>query len=42
MVLQVNQLLQNHELNAKTIAYVKDEGSNLSPTTIATQVLNST
>jgi hypothetical protein len=34
----MNQLLQKHELNTKIIAYVKDEGSNLSPTTIATQV----
>jgi hypothetical protein len=38
MVLQVNQLLQKHELNAKIIAYIKDEGSNLSPTTTTTQV----
>jgi hypothetical protein len=29
MALEVNQVLQTHGLNAKIIAYVKDEGSNL-------------
>jgi hypothetical protein len=29
MALEVNQVLQMHGLNAKIIAYVKDEGSNL-------------
>ncbi len=35
MALEVNQVLQTHGLNAKIIAYVKDEGSNLWIMTIA-------
>jgi hypothetical protein len=39
--LQVNQVLQKYELNAKIIANVNDKGSNLSPMTITTQIKNS-
>jgi hypothetical protein len=35
MDLQVNEVLQTHGLNAKIIAYVKNESNNLSIMTIA-------
>jgi hypothetical protein len=35
MDLQVNEILRTHGLNAKIIAYVKDESNNLSIMTIA-------
>jgi hypothetical protein len=33
MVLQVNEVLAKHGLNVRVIAYVKDEGGNLSTMT---------